>query len=132
MAARSSSDQRGLVTRAHAGQWFILGESVPRAGESVPSVVSVWPTCDWHERETFDLMGIEFEGHPNLERLLMVAIDRSGPFTRAELTRATGLSGPTVGSLASQLIRGGLIRNLGVGPASAVRHERRVARPRAR
>ena len=40
-------------------------------GESVPSVVSVWPTCDWHERETFDLMGIEFEGHPNLERLLM-------------------------------------------------------------
>ena len=68
----------------------------------------------------------------NLERLLTVAIDWSGTFTRAELTRATGLSGPTVGSLASQLIRGGLIRNLGVGPASAVLHERRVARPRAR
>jgi NADH:ubiquinone oxidoreductase subunit C len=40
-------------------------------GESVPSVVSVWPTCDWHEREQYDLMGIVFEGHPNLERLLM-------------------------------------------------------------
>jgi NADH-quinone oxidoreductase subunit C len=40
-------------------------------GEPVPSVVSVWPTCDWHEREQFDLMGIRFEGHPNLERLLM-------------------------------------------------------------
>ncbi|HUJ54562.1 MAG TPA: NADH-quinone oxidoreductase subunit C [Gaiellaceae bacterium] len=40
-------------------------------GEPVPSVVSVWPTCDWHEREQFDLMGIEFEGHPNLTRILM-------------------------------------------------------------
>ena len=40
-------------------------------GQSVPSVVSVWPTCDWHEREQFDLMGIVFDGHPNLERLLM-------------------------------------------------------------
>jgi NADH:ubiquinone oxidoreductase subunit C len=40
-------------------------------GEPVPSAVSVWPTCDWHEREQFDLMGIEFEGHPNLTRILM-------------------------------------------------------------
>ena len=40
-------------------------------GEHVQSVVSVWPTCDWHEREQFDLMGIVFDGHPNLERLLM-------------------------------------------------------------
>jgi NADH-quinone oxidoreductase subunit C len=40
-------------------------------GESLPSVVSVWPTADWHEREQFDLMGIRFDGHPNLERLLM-------------------------------------------------------------
>jgi NADH:ubiquinone oxidoreductase subunit C len=40
-------------------------------GEPVPSVVSVWPTADWHEREAFDLMGIEFTGHPNLKRILM-------------------------------------------------------------
>ena len=40
-------------------------------GEAVPSVVSVWPTADWHEREAFDLMGIRFEGHPNLTRILM-------------------------------------------------------------
>ena len=40
-------------------------------GEPVPSVVSVWPTADWHEREAYDLMGIPFEGHPNLRRLLM-------------------------------------------------------------
>jgi NADH-quinone oxidoreductase subunit C len=40
-------------------------------GESVPSVVGVWPTADWHEREAWDLMGIPVEGHPNLARILM-------------------------------------------------------------
>jgi len=40
-------------------------------GDTVPSVVPVWPTADWLEREQFDLMGIRFEGHPNLTRLIM-------------------------------------------------------------
>lgn len=40
-------------------------------GEPVPSVVEIWPTADWHEREVYDLMGIVFEGHPNLVRILM-------------------------------------------------------------
>ena len=40
-------------------------------GEPVPSVVPVWPAADWFEREQYDLMGIEFEGHPNLARILM-------------------------------------------------------------
>ena len=40
-------------------------------GEAVPSVVPVWPTADWHEREAWDLMGIPFEGHPNLTRILL-------------------------------------------------------------
>jgi NADH-quinone oxidoreductase subunit C len=56
-----------------------LRQGAPRArlqcwvdeGEHVPSVVEVWPTCDWHEREQYDLMGIVFDEHPNLERLLM-------------------------------------------------------------
>jgi NADH-quinone oxidoreductase subunit C len=39
--------------------------------ESVPSVIRVWPTADWHEREAYDLMGIEIDGHPNLVRILM-------------------------------------------------------------
>ena len=40
-------------------------------GQSVPSVVPIWPTADWHEREAWDLMGIAFEGHPNLTRIIM-------------------------------------------------------------
>jgi NADH-quinone oxidoreductase subunit C len=36
----------------------------------LPSVVSVWPTANWHERESFDLLGITFTGHPDLKRLL--------------------------------------------------------------
>ena len=35
------------------------------------SVVPVWPTANWHEREIFDLFGIRFEGHPNLRRMLL-------------------------------------------------------------
>jgi NADH-quinone oxidoreductase subunit C len=42
-------------------------------GEPVPSVIRVWPTADWHEREAWDMMGIPFEGHPNLVRILMEA-----------------------------------------------------------
>jgi NADH-quinone oxidoreductase subunit C len=40
-------------------------------GEAVPSVVGVWPTADWHEREAWDLMGIRFDGHPNLRRIIL-------------------------------------------------------------
>ncbi len=42
-------------------------------GEAVPSVVPIWPTADWHEREAWDMMGIRIEGHPNLVRILMDA-----------------------------------------------------------
>ncbi len=37
----------------------------------VPSVTAIWPGANWHEREAYDLMGIRFEGHPELTRILM-------------------------------------------------------------
>ncbi|MCF0070671.1 NADH-quinone oxidoreductase subunit C [Dyadobacter sp. CY261] len=37
----------------------------------VPTVSHIWRTADWHEREAFDLMGITFEGHPDLRRILL-------------------------------------------------------------
>ena len=41
------------------------------ADESVPSLIGVWPTADWHEREAWDLMGVRIDGHPNLKRILL-------------------------------------------------------------
>lgn len=59
------------------GHRMKLKVSVPRwkddvAGQlpSVPSVSSVWGIADWHEREAYDLVGIHFDGHPNLRRIL--------------------------------------------------------------
>ncbi len=48
-----------------------LEVSIPDADRHVPSVVSVYPTCDWHDRETWDFFGIIFDGHPALTRIEM-------------------------------------------------------------
>jgi NAD(P)H-quinone oxidoreductase subunit J len=44
---------------------------MPRDNPKVPSVYWIWRTADWQERETYDMFGIIYEGHPNLKRLLM-------------------------------------------------------------
>ena len=48
-----------------------LEVSVPDADPHVPSLVGVYPTCNWHERETWDFFGIVFDGHPALTRIQM-------------------------------------------------------------
>jgi NADH-quinone oxidoreductase subunit C len=45
--------------------------AVTAADPRVPTVTAVYPTVDWHERETYDMFGVLFEGHPNLTRILM-------------------------------------------------------------
>jgi NADH-quinone oxidoreductase subunit C len=48
-----------------------LEVAVPAEDPHVASVTSVYPTADWQERETYDMFGVVFEGHPNLTRILM-------------------------------------------------------------
>ena len=44
---------------------------LPRDDARVPSLYWIWKGADWQERETYDMLGIVYEGHPNLKRLLM-------------------------------------------------------------
>jgi NADH-quinone oxidoreductase subunit C len=44
---------------------------LPGSEPSIASVTGIWPTANWHERESFDLFGIRFQGHPDLRRILM-------------------------------------------------------------
>ena len=45
--------------------------SAPDADPHIPSIVDIYPTNDWHERETWDFFGIIFDGHPALTRIEM-------------------------------------------------------------
>jgi NADH-quinone oxidoreductase subunit C len=55
-------------TRGHS---LTLHVDLPREAPRVASVADVWPTADWHEREAYDLVGIVYEGHPELTRILL-------------------------------------------------------------
>ncbi len=48
-----------------------LEVACPDADPRIPSLFGVYPTCDWHERETYDFFGIIFDGHPGLTRIEM-------------------------------------------------------------
>ena len=50
---------------------IILKTRIPVSSPKIPSVAMVWRTADWHEREAYDLFGIEFTDHPDLRRILL-------------------------------------------------------------
>jgi NADH-quinone oxidoreductase subunit C len=51
--------------------WRLRVKTWAGLGESVPSVTGIWPGADWPERETYDLFGVPFDGHPNLTRIYL-------------------------------------------------------------
>lgn len=51
--------------------WFRLSVATPDDAPRLPSVTGVFETANFHEREVYDFFGVEFEGHPNLTRILM-------------------------------------------------------------
>jgi NADH-quinone oxidoreductase subunit D/NADH-quinone oxidoreductase subunit C/D len=60
------------VYRTHkGGPAFTFKARTPRDVAVLPSLVSVWPSANFQEREAWDLMGIRFAGHPNLKRILL-------------------------------------------------------------
>ncbi|HEY2553238.1 MAG TPA: NADH-quinone oxidoreductase subunit C [Streptosporangiaceae bacterium] len=59
-----------LVSLTH-NRRLRLEVAAPDADPHIPSVAGIYPTCDWHERETWDFFGIVFDGHPALTRIEM-------------------------------------------------------------
>ena len=53
------------------GHSVTLGVDLPRESPAVASVTDLWPAADWLERECFDMMGIVYEGHPQMTRILL-------------------------------------------------------------
>ena len=59
------------ITQAETGANLLVRCPVGGETPTVPSMVPLWTSADWLEREQYDLMGIRFEGHPDLRRIMM-------------------------------------------------------------
>ena len=74
MDKKKTTDDLGVIY--HLGQIpdatveICLKVRLPRETPRLPTVENIWRTADWHEREAYDMYGIEFEGHHNLVRIL--------------------------------------------------------------
>ena len=59
-----------LYSTVH-GHWLVVTTNVERTQPVVPSVCALWPIAEWQEREAYDLMGVLYDGHPDLRRVFL-------------------------------------------------------------
>ena len=60
-----------LISITHNHSLVVKTRCYDRENPAVPSIVSLWQGADFQEREIYDLMGIRFDGHPNLKRIVL-------------------------------------------------------------
>ena len=60
-----------VLATAKGAYFRVATNCLNDAAPAVPSAVQIWPGANWHERECYDMFGIQFEGHPDLRRILM-------------------------------------------------------------
>jgi NADH-quinone oxidoreductase subunit C len=51
--------------------WLEIHVELPKGKPEVDTVCDIWPSADWHERESWDMVGIRYIGHPDLRRILL-------------------------------------------------------------
>ena len=74
---------------------LVLRTFLPRAEPRVPTVSHLWPVADWHERETYDLLGVIFTGHPDLRRIMLPEEFEGHPLLKDYVERPTVMGIPT-------------------------------------
>lgn len=94
-----------LFSYAHR-HTLVVRADVPRDQPQVPSVSTLYPTATWHEREAFDLLGIRFEGHPDLRRILLPEEWQGHPLRKDWVEGETALGYSTRRSTLMDLLRG--------------------------
>ncbi len=70
----AKDEEFSVVYHLHSLRYLhsvVLKTSMPKTDPHLPTVSHIWKTADWHERETYDLYGIFFEGHTDLRRILL-------------------------------------------------------------
>ena len=73
LTGMDNKDSLGIVYHLYSMQYkhrIVLKVKLNREKPAVPTVERVWKTANWHEREVYDMFGVEFENHPDLERIL--------------------------------------------------------------
>lgn len=77
-----------------AMKFLIIKVTVPKTNPTIPSLTEVFPNANWFEREAYDMIGIKFEGHPNLTRILNPDAWEGNPLRKDYIGPVDGLNRP--------------------------------------